>query len=127
MARCSKIHRIQRLMQQHRRRVDARTLAQRPKLPEAENALIVAGVVRIDLDDDITRRKDTLPMQMGGPEERAQQLARGEIRIDSQARYFTDDAVRPAQAGDLRCVKRVGQEARGGIPTQGQRRDQFAV
>ena len=126
MARCSKIHRIQRLMQQHRRRANARALAQTAELSESENALIVAGVVRIDLDDDITRSKDAPPMQMGGPEKRGQQLTRGEIRIDGQARYFTDDAVRSSQARVLRCIKRIGQQTRWGIPPQGQRCNQLA-
>jgi hypothetical protein len=67
-------------VQEKRRCVHPRALAQTAKLSEAEHALIVAGVARIHLDHHIGGRKALLSVSMGRLQEGDQQVRRTEFR-----------------------------------------------
>ena len=113
----------ERLVQEHRRGVDARTPAQRADLAEAETVFVKAHVARIDLDHRVAGAV-MLPAENERRMEQGVEHAPGpEFGIYGQPRHFAEHPPLAAQAGQFVRVESVGQQPARRIASQGQRGD----
>jgi len=102
-------------VQENRRCVHTRTLAQTAKLLEAQHALVVTDVAGVHLDHHIAGCKALLCVSMGRLQEGDQQVRRTELRVYRQPRHFADSAPGASQAAEFRRVEGVGEQTGRGI------------
>ena len=98
-------------MQKDRRRIDTQALADFAELPEAEAALVIANVTRIDFHHRVACRVMLAAIVKRRAEQVAQQITRAEIRVNRQPRNLADNALRSPQAFEDVGIVRIGEQA----------------
>src|SRR6185369_11450208 len=114
-------------MQQHGRRFDPGANADRPEAGEAQLALVVSTVPRVDLDNGIAGVEMRPGIVVSRLEKRSHELWRAVVGVDGQPRVFADSLAFYLKLRNFVRIKGFTEQPVTAITRQGQRCAQHIV